>query len=702
MATAGYSGARPRGPLAGSSREAAQATAPGFGGALRALLDAGAGALRGSTRATLGLPGDLESLVRLLTGGETVLPTSEDLDRMLPGIEGHTAQTFDKVGEFVPLPVPPKAAGALAKAGYANLTAPGDMALQSQRGAVRLKGGNFNDARLAGYLGDTLNVHTPEYFDLIGDPAREGRAGAVGDWGRKQLKNYLRKDIGSPTDPLLQVEKEYPNLHLPEDQMWNPQEALRQRRMLSNSANREVDHYLNRHNELSGGAELTPWGYHSDQQLQAIDPQEYLDELAMGMYQPGDEIGDHLKWLTKAPSDTKIWGLVDPHTDDLGFGHVLDYLEAATKPSEALKMYGSTAEMRRVGNGLATRRDLLQQADLIDAGLALEPASLSRLSVADAVRKTAQWNELLKNAGVAGDPDLARGIVRTHKEYPEEGMKWVELGAPEKKLEDFGPEHFIHDLAKNKPESLAQMLKNEGKMDLRMGLNAEGKAMGHCVGGYCDEVANRGTKIYSLRDKNGNPHVTVEVRPGMLTSAQLDPVREAVWPKFGKGPYMSPGDNIAAQYSDAARADPSVGALTPLEWAAKQHNIPFPEKGQEIVQIKGKQNAAPVEKYLPYVQDFVKGGKWGRVGDLRNTGLMSREEFVRSGSFSPSKVGLEKRGIDYNDYLNRRSRYTPEQMELPEYFDESDVFKFLGYAEGGSILPQHKFLVTLKSIREEV
>jgi len=43
------------------------------------LADMLAGALRGTVAQSLGLPGDLESLVRLLTGGEQVLPTTEDI-----------------------------------------------------------------------------------------------------------------------------------------------------------------------------------------------------------------------------------------------------------------------------------------------------------------------------------------------------------------------------------------------------------------------------------------------------------------------------------------------------------------------------------------------------------------------------------------------------------------------------------------------
>ena len=34
--------------------------------------------------------------------------------------------------------------------------------------------------------------------------------------------------------------------------------------------------------------------------------------------------------------------------------------------------------------------------------------------------------------------------------------------------------------------------------------------MGHCVGGYCDDVASGQSNIYSLRDAKGKPSVTIE------------------------------------------------------------------------------------------------------------------------------------------------------------------------------------------------
>jgi len=44
-------------------------------------------------------------------------------------------------------------------------------------------------------------------------------------------------------------------------------------------------------------------------------------------------------------------------------------------------------------------------------------------------------------------------------------------------------------------------------------LEAEGEAMQHCVGDYCEEVESGEARILSLRDPRGRPHVTMEYDP---------------------------------------------------------------------------------------------------------------------------------------------------------------------------------------------
>jgi hypothetical protein len=83
----------------------------------------------------------------------------------------------------------------------------------------------------------------------------------------------------------------------------------------------------------------------------------------------------------------------------------------------------------------------------------------------------------------------------------------------------------------------------------KLALNREGDLMGHCVGSYHSVAIRGGVSIFSLRDGDNEPHVTIEV----------------------------------------VRASNS------------------------IQQIKGKANQEVLPKYLPYVLDFLKSRNWDYV-----------------------------------------------------------------------------------------
>lgn len=90
-----------------------------------AVMDTLAGLLKGSVAATLGLPGDVESLVRLLTGGKQVMPTTEDMQGKLPDVvpdggsdhRKRNAAVSEDVGEFLPLAPVAILKGAVKKTG---------------------------------------------------------------------------------------------------------------------------------------------------------------------------------------------------------------------------------------------------------------------------------------------------------------------------------------------------------------------------------------------------------------------------------------------------------------------------------------------------------------------------------------------------------------------------------------------------------
>jgi hypothetical protein len=102
---------------------------PGEANIGTATMDTLAALLKGSTAATIGLPGDLESLVRLLSGGEQKMVTTETMQAALPPVVKPPADPGDPahldrsnrvalaevVGEFLPL-APVAAAVRVAKA----------------------------------------------------------------------------------------------------------------------------------------------------------------------------------------------------------------------------------------------------------------------------------------------------------------------------------------------------------------------------------------------------------------------------------------------------------------------------------------------------------------------------------------------------------------------------------------------------------
>lgn len=208
----------------------------------------------------------------------------------------------------------------------------------------------------------------------------------------------------------------------------------------------------------------------------------------------------------------------------------------------------------------------------------------------------------------------------THKEYPtipgtglpnERGLRWVELKNPEPKMEGLKSEYLpevdmwrvvdkdggVVSSGATEREAIGLLSREDRRKMLEDALKYEGETMGHCVGGpgYCADVAEGRSRIFSLRDKKGQPHVTIEVSP-----------KGAVFSDVAK----HIGEDEANRLLDQG--------MTLSEMIKTIPDFKYP---QRIKQIKGKANLAPNEEYLPYVQDFVKSGKWSDVGDLSNAGM---------------------------------------------------------------------------------
>lgn len=255
---------------------------------------------------------------------------------------------------------------------------------------------------------------------------------------------------------------------------------------------------------------------------------------------------------------------------------------------------------------------------------------LQQYDLVRAVKETAKQDEI--QAAKMAKARVNQASTVLVKEYPD-GMRWVEVG---KIPEDEGlPKGYTIEPGTGSHEHGFQVRGPDGKVILsdkgyipalhseaeaikfakesvtNAALKNEGDIMGTCVGGYCEMVHSGESRIYSLRDAKGMSHVTIEVAPEGVSR--------------GKSQY---GTADASYLSD-------------------------------IIQIKGKQNRAPVDAYKPYVQDFVKngadgkGGKWGEVGDITNAGLLDLSTLANNKALGDKVTQLAQSMIDKGErYVN--------------------------------------------------
>ncbi len=216
----------------------------------------------------------------------------------------------------------------------------------------------------------------------------------------------------------------------------------------------------------------------------------------------------------------------------------------------------------------------------------LRPEQLNKVSIEDAAKRTHQYNqEMAKKA----EETIARQdeFLPKHREYPE-GYKWVEVK---------------HPTDKEKTEAA---------------LKYEGESMGHCVGAYCEDVMSGDTKIFSLRDPQGKPHVTIEVTPQDSPS-----LYEANRDFINSNPELANYHELINDTADS-NAEYNSKLISKMRELGIEPRIP--EGDFVINQIKGKGNEKPAAKYLPFVQDFVKnppiGGGWKKIYDFENTDLI--------------------------------------------------------------------------------
>lgn len=498
-------------------------------------------------------------------------------------------------------------------------------------GVVKPKGGNWvigsverglrqMKQRFAGDTIDPSNLipvpnRPPEYpgmmyrsedgGGIIVNPEEVSRLRALGEinnWIDTKLGKYVRNELGTPEDPVRAL-AERGVLH------FTPQGGA-----VSAYTNRKM---LGMPTEPTATSPLAQsWEDVADATIRGGP---YLEKLPMSVNEAQIDIPETLRQLGGEYAVQNPEALAYelnrgvPLSEGLGFRHLIDELRNATNPDSGLPR-----------------------------SLQLSPDKLQKVTVPQAVELVDKINKWRAEQKVAADLKRSQNAATVeYKAYDtipgtaepnQRGLRWVELRAPTESLAlpkgySIQTSHGTPYLQDEKGQIVqylddangvdAAAKKVVGRMSLEDALKYEGEVMGHCVGGYCPDVESGRSRIYSLRDAKGEPHVTIEVQPYPY-APRWEVVKE----------YLPQAEEMMrARGITNAREEEVSELATQL---AKE-NMP-----SSIQQIKGKANRAPKDEYLPFVQDFVRSGQWSSVGDLGNTGLIRKSDYIDT--FTPEML----------------------------------------------------------------
>ena len=574
--------------------------------------------------------------LRAMKSTDPVLPSGEFYREWLPGKQvGDEALTevgglLGGVGMGTIAKGVARAPGALTKvAGAAASNAAVPRMLSTQAGVIKAPGGNW----LSGSVEDALKgLKRPMQMDTIqaqraaGIPVDE--AGIAQNTGLnsfidKQLTRYVKNDMATERDPIRALAEQ--GITHADSAPFGP-----------------VPGEFVSSIRKSAGFPTEGFG-----KSDAAKTWENVSDAMTRQKSAGSLLGDADKyrkeellykdpWLSKANPDTTVYQAKDNAlSNNLGFDHLADELRNAMNPDSGLPRH-----------------------------LQLKPESLNQVSVPQAVELVSKINKWRAEQKVAANQAVANNPATfTHKEYPDTGFKWVELKQPEvKTLEGLSPEQrswYDEYLAGGvSPGQALKESSKRGRVELQKALKYEGDTMGHCVGGYCDDVASGKSRIFSLRDAKGQPHVTIEAKLGAGPEWAGEKNKEIIRLAEERGiqRYMAPGNEDL--------------------WAEAERNLAARgiEQPKYIQQIKGKGNRKPNDEYLPFVQDFVKSGKWSDVGDLNNTGLQ------RADWQADTHAEMTKHGIQAPAYG------TPDEINAAiNALNKAKGFGNKGFAKGGPV-----------------
>ena len=507
--------------------------------------------------------------------------------------------------------------------------------------AIKNPGGNWDDSRLDMLLRQHLHQSIPTVLRTRIEPGknwvdvaneigfspeqidRTAKDFALNNWIDKRLKNYIKNDLGTPKDPVRDLA----------DQGITHMNDLGEGYERLHPSNQEVIYKMRErqgqqkedYGKTNAGKD---WENRSEYAVEPRSLREWAGENPQRMHNnPGFQ-----KALGR-DSEAKLNLFDSGAIRDLGFDHLTDELHAAIQSDSDLPQH-----------------------------LRLSTKDLERMTVPDAVRHVAKIN---KYRADLAEKATVKNLGEFRQNFPalktyDNGMAWHELKEPD--AEHSLPEgwkvvktnqnteiknnadvygllnqhKFFEGDFHDSPEQVQAIYNRDKNREiLDKALKEEGDLMGHCVGGYTDDVVNGSSRIFTLRDAKGKPHVTIETQP-----------------------------------------------TTGLE----ESDLPFSDH-HDVAQIKGKGNKEVSPKYHAEVIDFLNNVKphvyLHDVNELRNVNAVDIE--------NPGKQFSSPTLRD--EYINKVNKVKQLNPNLPRFIDNDKMHELYtqikkpiqGYKRGGHI-----------------
>jgi hypothetical protein len=440
----------------------------------------------------------------------------------------------------------------------------------------------------------------------------------------KKLVPYIRNELATPFDSVRKLAEEKGISHLP----------------LEN--NPVVMKDIVRMREQAGfpqeGVAQTPlgrqWENYADEAISQKSAAMRIKqgEIANGYDRPKQELQNN-PWLRDLDPETSVYRPFSSEqiTSNLGFDHVMDELRNAISPNSDLPQH-----------------------------LRLKPEALDKVTLPQAIERVAKINDWRTE-------QIEKAAAKSMENFPpikeyKEGFKWHELKMPSN-LEN----------REEALDTLDKALKNEGEL------------MGHCVGGYCQDVVNGSSRIFTLRDQKNKPHVTIEGTPGVQRPGSVPPEVAEQFAKESVQEANELGYKLnSPEYLNYVRG----GEIQKADKWARDNAY----ETVDITQIKGKSNGPVNDKYREMVRDFLNTQpNIGRVHDLDYVDLIDTGNSRSVVGFLNDNYGGDFGMVNSAELYNQVKAANPNMDRFIYTSDLTDLVNDVrgptpeGYKDGGGV-----------------